>query len=280
MRPRRGDGVPAADPMPFEFDEDTRVEALAPGSYAARLTDRWGIGAVPNGGYVLAVAMRALGQALPPPDPLTVTAHYLRPARPGAARIAVEVVKQGRRFATGVARLEQEAGEVVRVLATYGDLAADAEPLYSAIAPPAMPPRSGGIARSGDAATEILRRFDWRLDPATAGFQRGAPTGRAEIRGWIRFADGRMPDTHALGLFADAFPPAVFQVLGPGWVPTLELTVHVRARPASEWLACAFRTRLVQGGLLDEAGEIWDESGRLVAESRQLAAVPRAPRKG
>jgi hypothetical protein len=69
--------------------------------------------------------------------------------------------------------------------------------------------------------------------------------------------------------------PAVFNVLAPGWVPTLELTVHCRARPSAGWLKSVFRTRFVSGGHLDEDGELWDEAGRLVAMSRQLAGVPR-----
>src|SRR5438105_4640319 len=39
-------------------------------------------------------------------------------------------------------------------------------------------------------------------------------------------------------LFAvDAFPPATFDIDFSGWVPTLELTVYVRALPAQEWPA-------------------------------------------
>jgi len=262
----------------FQFDEDTRVAPAGDGVFTGTISDRWGIGAVPNGGYVLAVAMSALRSASNGLDPLTVTAHYLRPARPGPARIAVEIVKAGRSYTTAAARVIQDGGEAVRVLATYGRLGDTLDTRYLAAAPPACAPRERGYARSGDAAMGITQRFEHRLDPSTAGFQRGRPTGRAEVVGWIRFADGRPPDVHCLGLVADAFPPSVFEVLERGWVPTIELTVHVRARPTSEWLRCAFRTRVIQNGLLEEDGEIWDESGTLVAMSRQLAALPRAPR--
>ena len=74
----------------------------------------------------------------------------------------------------------------------------------------------------------------------------------------------------------DSFPPTIFNAKLPvGWVPTLELTAHLRARPVPGWLRCVFTTRFVTGGFLEEDGELWDGTGRLVAQSRQLALVPR-----
>lgn len=261
----------------FELDEDTHLKRNADGAYEGALSDRWSIGHVPNGGYLLAVAMAGLRQALPKPDPLTVTAHYLRPGVPGPVRVEVETIKNGRSFAAGMARLVQADGEALRVLATYGELAVD-DVRHADGAPPALPPRNPTVAPRGGGSGEAMSirdRFEIQMDPATTGFLRGERAARAELRGWLRFADGRMPDVHAMGLIADAFPPAVFQVAEYGWVPTLELTVHVRARPRTEWLACVFRTRFLQNGLLEEDGEMWDETGTLVAMSRQLAAPPR-----
>ena len=117
----------------------------------------------------------------------------------------------------------------------------------------------------------ILDRLDVRIDPRWAVAGAG---DEAVVAGWIRFADERPVDTMALMLFADAFPPSVFSMLGTiGWVPTLELTVHLRRRPAPGWIRARFVTDDLTNGMLIESGELWDSSGQLVAKSRQLALL-------
>src|SRR6185369_598975 len=69
------------------------------------------------------------------------------------------------------------------------------------------------------------------------GWAVGKPSGRGELRGWLRFDDGREPDTLALLTAVDALPPATFDLGVTGWVPTLELSCHVRAAPAPGALA-------------------------------------------
>jgi acyl-CoA thioesterase len=261
----------------YELDQDTVVERVEPGVFAGRLSDRWNIGSVPNGGYVLAVALAAVRQTLPAPDPLTVTAHYLRPSAPGPVQVHVETIKIGRQYSTASARLLQHGQENVRVLATYGDLTAQSGPAHVFGNAPALPPREALIPPSPSGfvppTTEFSRRVDIR--PARTVFDPLQPGETPELSGWLRFTDGRRPDVHALPVIVDAFPPVVFRVLPSGWVPTLELTVHVRARPVSEWVCCRFRTRFIFGGLLEEDGEVWDDNGTLLALSRQLAALPR-----
>ena len=98
--------------------------------------------------------------------------------------------------------------------------------------------------------------------------------GAAHVSGWIRFADGRPPDSLSLALFADAYPPSLFAALGSvGWVPTLEMTVHIRRRPADGWIMATFETDDLSGGRLVETGSLWDHTGALVARCRQLGML-------
>ncbi len=259
----------------FAFDEDTQVRLEGPGRFAARLSDRWSIGPVPNGGYVMALALSAVEQSVTQPHALTATGHFLRPPVPGDVQVEVDVVKVGRRFTTSEARVRSGERECLRMLVTSGKLESPPQVLRVDAAPPPMgPDEMPEVSAPREALPEIARRFEQRPDPSTVGWLLGERGGEARVRGWMRFADGRLPDARALVLFADAMAPPVFHWVAPSWVPTLELTVHVRAVPRSAWLWCDFRTRVAQNGLLEEDGEIWDETKTLVAMSRQLAALP------
>lgn len=61
------------------------------------------------------------------------------------------------------------------------------------------------------------------------------------------------------------------------WAPTLELTAHIRERPAAGPLMVQFSSRFIQNGMFEEDGEVWDGRGVLVAQSRQLALIPKQP---
>ncbi|MFB7268901.1 thioesterase family protein [Streptomyces sp. NPDC056244] len=267
-----------------EFDRDTAVTARAAGVYETRLAPGWTIMNVLNGGYLLAVIGRALGDALPHSDPFAVSAHYLTPSTPGPAVIRTEAVRSGRTLSTGQASLYQTAEdgtevERIRVVASYGDLDALSDDIRTAAKPPEMPPLERCIS-AADGPTppgdfSMIDRLALRLDPATVGWAVGAPSGRGEMRAWFGFEDGRDADPLSLLLAVDALPPTAFELGLKGWTPTVELTAHVRCRPAPGPLRVALTTRNLAGGFLEEDAEIWDSADRLVTQSRQLARVPR-----
>ena len=247
--------------------------------FSAEVKPGWDIGGNANGGYLMAIAGRAMAEAVGRP-PVTLTAHYLRPAPPGPCDIEVTTVRSGRRFATATATLTMASGQVLQLLGTFGDqtpggtsLTREAPVDLPAYDDCELPPPS-----TEGPGPEIFRRLAVRIRPGDEGFRTGNPSGNAEIRGWFAFADGEPIDAIGLLLVADAFPPPIFNTdLPAAWVPTVELTVHVRGVPEPGPLRCWFRSRFIHDGLLDEEGEIWDSTGKLVAQSRQLALYPRPP---
>lgn len=263
--------------MTYEFDEDTAVSPLGAGTYAGQISPRWNVGDKPNGGYLLAIAVRATEAEIPQPHPFTTTAHYLKAADPGGVNIDVETVRSGRSLATAEARMYQGDAEVLRVLSTFGDLARLDGPTHITGGPPDLPPVEDclrGRAKMPDGTVvPIAERFEVAAHPDTLGWVRGRPTGQATLGAWVRFADGRPADPLSLTLIVDALPPPVFDLGAQGWVPTIELTVHVRGLPAPGWLKLWASTRFLQGGYLEEDVEVWDTEGRLVAHSRQLARL-------
>ena len=259
-----------------QFDEETAVRPIADGRWATSLSARWNIGDNANGGYANASALRASSEVAGHPDPLSVTTHFLRPVDPpGQAEVATELVRRGR--TTSVVRATLEIGGRARLttLAAFGDLTAvvgsDRElivPPPDATAPERCVPRAE-LHQGVD--LPILDRIDVVIEPACA---RPAASDRAIVTGWVRFADGSDPSSLALALFADVFPPALYPLMGRvGWMPTVELTVHVRRRPTPGWVLARFECDDLAAGRMIETGSLWDSAGHLVARSRQLGLV-------
>lgn len=270
----------------FELDADSRLDAIDGASFRSIVTDRWSIGSAPNGGYLAFIALRAALSTSSHPDPFSVTTHFLATARPGEVIATVESVRTGRGHSTREVRMHQEGKEILRQLSVLGDLTSVAGPTEVTIAPPELPPfERCEQGRAGPTtALAIADRIEVGMKPGAVSWMpgpNGAPRARsehAELAGWLSLKDGRAPDAASLVFFADALPPPILnytRVVTP-WVPTLELTVHVRARPAPGRLRVRFSTRALMDGYLEEDGELWDGDGKLVAMSRQLARIHRA----
>jgi acyl-CoA thioesterase len=267
-----------ADRHATRFDRDTQLTPLEPGIYAARVDRGWWVARGPNGGFVAALLVRAMEQAVDDParQLRSVTIHYVRPPAEGAARLETRLERVGRSLTTVSARLVQ--GDSLQALA----LAAFSKPretasFHHAVMPEVAPPEATPVRR--EPRVPIHERYEqrWAIGPRYFEGQRGR---EAVTGGWIRLAEGTRPiDGALLAAYADAWPPSVFVTnelpMPMGGVPTVDLTVHVRAELPlpDDFVLVAFRTREVAGGFLEEDGEIWSRSGRLLAHSRQLGVV-------
>jgi acyl-coenzyme A thioesterase PaaI-like protein len=259
------------------FDQATAVQRAGEGRYVAELDAGYGFEQALNGGYLMAVLTRAALDASGRPHPITTAASFLRVARPGRADVIVESRKAGRTAEVARVTLAQEGVPVVDALITTGTLDGDAQALYSAKAD-ALPPLEDCVT-FGDRDDGFAAQVEVRYDPATMGWLDGTPSGRPEMRAYVRLRGQEYePDGALLALAVDSLPPVVLNTGAYGWSPTVDLTWHMRAVPAPGWLSLHAWGRLVSDGWFDEEVEVWDSAGKLVAQSRQIARAGRTRR--
>ena len=263
----------------MNFREASAIKG-SPGTWTAEVQAGWDIFGVSNGGYLMAIATRAMevesgGRVL-----VSTTGYYLNPTSAGPVSIDVATLKEGRSMSTLRAKLSRGDRQLLTVTAVLAD--PDRERFEGDLIiaePPQLPPPEDCVravpADSAPLPPPFTGKVEIRVHPDDAGVMEGEKSGQPLMRGWFRLRNGEEMDAHAVVLATDAFPPAIFNSNLPvGWTPTIDLSVQVRNPRPRGWLACRFTTRFVTEGILEEDGELWDEDGRPVALSRQLALVP------
>jgi|TARA_R110002072_G_scaffold106585_6_gene232691 acyl-CoA thioesterase len=254
-----------------QFAEETAIECIGDNIFRGELHAQWRIGAVPNGGYVLAIAGRALRAVLPHKDPLSVNAFYLAPTVVGPIECRVEILRSGRSTSFAEVGMYQEGELKIKVTAAFTDLDRLTGENWSA-AERVHQISWDECEPSPDQGLEFRERVELRLVSGKEVFSERKTNGSGEFCGWVQLRDGSAPDVMSLLMFADSFPPPIFTVYGlVGWVPTVELTVQVRGHPAPGPLQVRLFSQHLTSGVVEEDGEIWDSAGRLVAISRQTA---------
>jgi acyl-coenzyme A thioesterase PaaI-like protein len=260
------------------FSEVSAVIAGEPGRFEASVDPNWTIGGKPNGGYLLAMLGRAAALISPHRHVITASGFYLRAPRPGPVAVEAEPLRAGRSASQVRARMIQDDQVCVEALFITSQLDAACAPYWDRGLPEAGRAGYEDCARliprlpSGNRVA-IMEEIEVRLEPDSSGFTRGEPTGRGALRGWLALPGEEDFDPTSLLFAVDAFPPATFDIEFSGWVPTLELTVYVRALPAPGPVRVLQRAELIEGQRVDESCHVWDSRGRLVAQGRQLAGI-------
>jgi hypothetical protein len=255
--------VPQTD-EPFAFDAATAVQRTEGGGLITELDPGWDVGGgILNGGYLLSVVGRAAVMESSHAHPVAMSASYLRAPAAGPASLTVVPGPSGRTLAHSLVTLSDAEGPALTVQATTATLGHD--PSAYSLPMPDVPPveeclsvaEHAHLAPPGVVIPGLTLRLDTRLDPATAGWAIGQPSGEPVLRAWLRFADGREADPLALLTFADAMPPTSFAMGNMGWAPTVQLQVLVRAVPAPGWCLVEARSSEIAGGWVDEDYRIW-----------------------
>jgi Acyl-CoA thioesterase C-terminal domain/Acyl-CoA thioesterase N-terminal domain len=264
--------------MTTTFAAATAVTPAGPGSYEAELLREYAIGGTkPNGGYLLACLGRAALAAAREAGSghehvIAAGAQFFRSPDVGPARIGTTVLRAGRTATQVSAAIGHDGGPGVQAQFTLATLPAGGQPYWGGVDPVELPP----IEECQPLFRDDRRGVSISFDPAAAlAFTPDGPvvTGGGELRAWLGDTETGVLDAAGLLFAADALPPATLGVVPSNWVPTLDLTVYIRALPAPGPLRIRMRAQVIQDGFADEVCEGWDSAGRLVFQSTQLAAL-------
>jgi acyl-CoA thioesterase II len=262
------------------FDDATRIEG-ADGHYRALLSPEWAVWG-PMGGYLAAIALRALADASVHPRPATFACQFVRTGRFDAVEIEVESVRAGRRSEALRATVLQDGAPVLTASSWF--VAEGLEGFEHVEAkPPAVPApcdlRSfAELAENYDDWYPFWRQVEgrparWELEP-----------GPAVWHTWMRLLCGApkdpVLDAARAVLWADLLPwnaAAARHDWPRRWIaPNLDLTVQFHAPAVGEdWILCDGEAPVAARGLVGTAGRLWTPGGRLVASATaQLFCVP------
>lgn len=253
------------------FAADTAVTEAGDGLLAATIDEAWWVVNGPNGGYLAAILVRALEARVDTRDrPLrSLTVQYQRAPHPGSATVEVTLEREGRSVTYARVTVRQDDRLELSALAVLARSAPGGVELAGATAPAVPgPDEIDPLPEAPPEAPPFGRHFDYRpaAEPRADGV---AVTG-----GWLRLREEHPLDAALVTALCDSWFPAVFTVVPePIAVPTLDLTVHVRAplpRPGG-WVLAHVTTRVARDGYLEEDAELWTPDGELLAHSRQLA---------
>ena len=233
------------------YAEASAVAPAGDGTWKAEVQPDWDIFGVANGGYLMAIAARAMSEAAGGRLPVSLTAHFTRPISAGA----VTGVGRPGEGGTHVLHDEGHSDRVIGLRRPPGQLRrarlpecrrARTWPERHRKCPAPEECLRALPSADGPLPPPLMAQFEERIHPEDAGPLQGRPSGNARMRGWFRLHDEEPLDVFTLFLTADSFPPAVFNADLPlAWTPTLEMTTQIRGIPAQGWLRCQFTTRFV-----------------------------------
>jgi acyl-CoA thioesterase len=249
------------------LDEATQVEGAtnADGRFTAPLSRAWEIWG-PNGGYIAAIALRAVGRCAQISAPASIACQFLRSPRFAMVELDVTVLRRGRRSEAFAVRMSQDGKPVLQALVRTAAPTAGYE-AQPAQVPDVPPPSASAEAESGFPFWANIERRP-ALPP-------GGPPATGVLREWARFRPQETFDDPFLDaarplILLDTYGwPAAYRVHGDGpyIAPSLDVSVWFHRPGPPAWLLIDQEYVIGHGGLMGVAGRVWDGSGNLVASA-------------
>jgi acyl-CoA thioesterase len=262
-----------------KFERDTSISEVEAGVFEGHINRDWWIVFGPNGGFLAAMLVKAMGAAVDDHTRVarSLTIHYTAAPAEGPVRIRTTVERAGRSLTTVSARMEQGDRLIALALGAFSSTRISAIEFSDAPAPTVPLPEEVEPVEARRELPPFTRQ--WEVRPAVGIQPFTGSNDSAVTGGWIKPLDPHPIDAALVAQLTDAWIPAVFvRLTAPDAVPTIDLTIHFRGDLPLEpdYVLSTFETRLSAGGFIEEDGYIWSRDGRLIAHSRQLALLQAA----
>ncbi len=271
--------------------EATSLVAKGSG-FVAHLDPAWS-GWGPAGGYLMAVALRAVAQSVPAGHrPVTMSSQFLSIGKSGETDVAVDIVKPGASACSNVA-LSQGGrrffqAQVWTTSRTRGPDEVTAS-MPDVPRPEAVEPIEAHIRES-----KIERVAFWsniQCRPVEFREPGGPPPRTRQLQRWYRFegsldADDVFLNAGCAALLIDANVWAAhwrMRDAPPDYAgPTLDTTVWFHENAGvTGWVLVDAESDVVRDGLVHGTVRVWSESGRPIATGgSQCLVVPLPPKAG
>jgi Thioesterase-like superfamily len=297
-------GGPSGASAATAFERASAITRERAGGYEANVDPGWSTAHGPSGGFLTALAARALLAELDSSDARQLrwlTCMFHRKPKAGRVAIDVEILRAGRRVSDARTAVSQDDRAIltalcavsVRELAGAGEWDAGSPGLEP---PPAWEPAViGDVRRMADAGQWLLLGSDYppinrqALIAPRYGSGRYAghqTAGRPpEAGGWI-YMPGQVIDTAYLVLLADWWWPAAFgPIEEPARAPTIGFALDLRADLprggfAPQPVLARHVAKTASCGMVDEDAELRLADGTLLARAHQLSLFVPVERSG
>jgi acyl-CoA thioesterase-2 len=261
-----------------DFEQDTRVISTEAGLQAT-LSPDWQVTG-PQGGYVAAIALRAMAGLVQPGFlPVALTAQYLAAAASGPAEVGATLLRQGRSAAFTTATVRQ--GERIELGASASFFHPVEGPIRLALTPPTVPPPEACVPMVTPAPPGRSFPFHENYHLLIPEIIRGQQDSLDDFVFWASYREqswGSDPVIQAASLIPlldmAVFPATYLAIPAfPGAV-TLDLTVHWHSHaPSQPWILLRGRCQHASVGMLNGWAEAWTPAGRLLATAAQQAVL-------
>jgi acyl-CoA thioesterase len=277
-----------------DLGKDTELAEIGEGHYQATLSEDWEIWG-PNGGYLAAILLRAVGAHTGLPRPASLQCHYLGVARFAPVDVHVSTIRAGRRAHSVRVTMTQDGSPVCEAMAWAVGDPGEIEGFGhdTAVAPVVARPEELTPFAELPGSEESLRfrfwhNFDYRpLDWLDQDEWMTREPAEPLARAWMRFVptgtfDDPWVDAGRAAILLDTFLwPAACRAYTSemGFMgPSMDLAVQFhRMAPESEWLLYDSWSPVGTDGMIGGMAKLWSDDGRLLASGVQQLLVRGVP---